>query len=67
MPKKFTVTIEETISEGFEIEAETAEEALEIAEKEYKAGNFVVYPEQPISRQMAVTSPDGETSEWQEF
>ena len=34
MPK-FKVCIEETVSEEFEVEAESAEEALEIADEKY--------------------------------
>lgn len=40
--KKYTVTIEETISQNFEIEAESREEAFKIAEKKYKDGELVV-------------------------
>lgn len=42
--KKYIITIEETIVQDFEIEAESPEEAFEIAEKKYDAGEFVLEP-----------------------
>lgn len=39
---KYRVTIEETISQDFEIEAESREEAFRLAEAKYKDGSLVV-------------------------
>ena len=39
---KITVTIEEHISQAFEVEADTLEEAMEIAEDKYYSGEFVL-------------------------
>lgn len=64
---KFTVTIEETISKDFKVEAETAEEAMEIAEYKYNRGEFVLEPGNLVAKQMAVTSPNDELTEWTEF
>ena len=42
--KKYIVTIEETVCENFEIEAETAEEAKRLAIEKYNSGEFVLEP-----------------------
>jgi hypothetical protein len=39
--RKFIVTIEETVSQAFDIEAEDDGETMEIAEKMYKSGEPV--------------------------
>lgn len=64
---KYTVTIEETVSQGFEVEAESAEEAMKIAEQKYHDGEFVLEPGELVSKQMAITSPNNEATEWTEF
>ena len=43
--KKFTIVIEETLADRFEVEAETEEEALEIAIQKYKNAEFILQPE----------------------
>lgn len=66
--KKFKITIEETISDTFTVEAETMEEAMEIAEEKYADGEFVVMPQAPnVKQMMAECDEDGETTEWIEF
>lgn len=64
---KFTVTIEEMVSQGFAVEAESAEEAMAIAEQKYHDGEFVLAPGELVSKQMAITSPESEATEWMEF
>lgn len=68
MPK-FTVTIEETVSDDFEIEADSAENALLAAERSYKRGEFVLEPGNLIFRQMAckLENTDEYCSDWGEF
>ena len=64
---KYTITIEETCAKDFEIEAESANEAYEMAEQKYKTGEFVLDPGECQFRQMAITKPSDEATEWQEF
>lgn len=64
---KYIITIEEMISEDFEVEAESAEEAMNIAEEKYKKCEFVLEPGNLTFKQMAVISPENETTEWTEF
>ena len=64
---KYIITIEEMISEDFEVEAESAEEAMNIAEEKYKKCEFVLEPGNLTFKQMAVISPESEATEWTEF
>ena len=64
---KYTITIEETNVKDFEIEAESAEEAYEIAEQNYKPGGLVLYPGECQFKQIAITTPSNGTTEWREF
>ena len=64
--KKYKISIEETIVDTFEVEANTHEEAIEIAIKNYKTGEFVLAPGHLVAKQMAVEKPNGET-EWFDF
>ena len=66
MPK-YTITIEEMVSENFEVEAATAEEAMEIAEQKYRDGEFVLEPGNLVCTQMAITNPSAEATEWMEI
>ena len=66
--KKFKIVIEEMVSEEFEIEAETLEEAMEIAEEQYNNGTIVLEPGNLVAKQMMVEDVDtGECTEWTEF
>ena len=64
---KYTITIEETATKDFEIEANSAEEAYETAERKYKSGEFVLDPGECQFKQIAITAPNNEATEWQEF
>lgn len=64
---KFIVTIEETVSQNFEVEAATAEEAMSIAEEQYNQCKFVLEPGNLVAKQMAISFPDNEATEWVEF
>ncbi len=66
--KKYIIAIEEMISEQFEIEADTLEEAMEIAEEQYNKGILVLEPGNLVAKQMCGTDPDtGDCTEWTEF
>lgn len=65
--KKYCVVIEETISEEFEIEATSEEDAISKAIQEYNAGNFVVGSDNVQSRQISVVGKDGEIMDWTVF
>lgn len=65
--KKYVIVIEEIVSKEFVVEAKDAEEAMEIAEEKYENGEFVLDPGNLVSKQMAITEPDDEATEWCEF
>ena len=66
--KKINVIIEEHISQKFQVEAETIEEAMKIAEQKYHNGEFVVEPSAPTAKLMSAHTDDWfECSEWKEF
>lgn len=64
---KYTITIEETAAKDFEVEANSADKAYEMAEQKYKSGEFVLDPGECQFKQIAVTKPSEETTEWREF
>lgn len=64
---KYKVCIEETVSEEFEVEAETPEQALEIADEKYNNCEFVLEPGELIGKKMCVTSPEEKRTEWVSF
>lgn len=65
--EKYIITIEELISQNFVVEASNAEEAMEIAEKKYKNNEFVLELGNLVAKQMAITEPENEATEWCEF
>ena len=67
--KKFVIDIEEAVVSSFEVEAETMEEAMEIAEEKYWSGEFVLESDaNVVTRQMRASSEDlWEQTEWTEF
>lgn len=66
--KKFKVTITEEVCETFDVEAETIEEAIEIAQDKYYNGEFVLEPGLLTARLMKAESEDGaECTGWEEF
>lgn len=64
--KKFKITIEETISQTFEIEAESSEEAMGKALKGYEDGTLVVDNGSLTGAKMACEGND-EVTEWVEI
>lgn len=64
---KYTITIEEAVAKDFEVEADSAEEAYETAVQKYKTGEFVLDPGECQFKQIAITKPGNECTEWREF
>ena len=64
---KFTIAIEERVVEEFEVEAQTPERAMQIAEQKYKDGVFVLENGEVQTRQMAIVKPEIAETNWVEF
>ena len=63
---KITVTIEEHISQPFEVEADTLEEAMQIAEDKYRSGEFVL-DKSCVTSRLIMAENYYEATEWSEF
>lgn len=64
---KITVTIEEHISQAFEVEANTIEEAIQIAEQKYYDGEFVVDAFNAPNAKLMMADDGEHCTEWEEF
>ena len=67
MNKKYVICIEEVVSKEFEVFAENEENAMEIARKKYRSGEFVLEPGMLSAKKMAIVFPDGAVTDWIEF
>lgn len=67
--QKFIIDIEEMIVQSFEVEAESMEEAMEIAEEKYWKGEFVLEADADVAARQMRASSEGfeEQTEWTEF
>lgn len=65
--KRFIVTVEETISEDFEVYAENENEAFEITKINYRNGTFVLQPGNVTFRQMTLMDEKEENATWRPF
>ncbi len=65
--KKYTVAIEEMVTQEFEVEAEDFGQAIELAIEKYKKGEFVLEPGEVDFTQIAIVEPPNEVTEWMEF
>ncbi len=61
--RTFTVVIEETVAQEFQVEASDAESAAESARELYCAGNLVLSPGELQSARLCVAT-DGELGIW---
>ena len=67
-PIKFKITIEEHISQAFEVEATDIGEAMEIARTKYDNGEFVLESGELTAKLMMAEDEYGaECTEWEEF
>ena len=66
MKKIYTITIEETVSDVFYLEANSLEEAKELAIANYYNGVFVLEPGNLIETNLLVGN-DNESSDWFEL
>lgn len=64
---KYVITIEETVVKDFEVEACSAEEAYEMAIRNYKSGDFVLDPGYCQFKRMSIMAPSNEAMQWREF
>ncbi len=65
--KKYTIAVEETLVKEFKVYASNAEEAMKIAEKKYRNGEFILDPGEVQFKQMCISKPENEVTEWSEF
>lgn len=65
--KKYKITIEEHVSETFEIEANSMEEAMKIAEEEYYNEEFIIGPNVTARLMQGATEDYEEVTDWVEF
>lgn len=64
---KIKVIIEEHIGQEFEIEADTVEEAMQIAEQKYYDGEFVVDAFNAPTAKLMMADDGQYQTEWEEF
>ena len=64
---KYIVNIEEIVNGQFVVEANSKEEAFDIAVRKYKNCEFVLSPGDLTCKQMSVVEKDEDYIEWKEF
>lgn len=64
---KFVITIEEMVSQDFEVEADDMWDALDIAEEKYNKCEFVLEPGNLVAKQIAASGPYPYVTKWAEF
>lgn len=64
---KFIVNIEETINGEFEIEADSKEEAFNIARDKYNNGELINEPGSITCKQIAVVERNRDYINWEKF
>ena len=65
--KTYKVTIEEMVSQDFDVPANDIYEALQIAEEKYRKDEFVLAPGNLVCKQIAASCDDGDCVDWYEF
>ena len=64
---KYYISIKETVVGNFEVDANSKEEALEIAKEKYDNCEFVNEPGDLVEKSIAVGTDGEDFSEWEEF
>lgn len=64
---KYCISIEETVVGNFEVEANSKEEALEIAKEKYDNCEFVNEPGDLVEKRIVVRDNDENFYEWEKF
>ena len=64
--RTFTVVIEETVTQEFQVKAPDAESAAEVARELYHTGNLVLSPGELQSARLCVAT-DGELGIWEDL
>lgn len=64
---RYIVSIEETIAQGFEVEACNAEQAIQKAEEKYQNGEFILESGEVHAKKIAVIDSTMETTAWLNF
>ena len=65
---KYIVTIEETLSKDYEVEADSLQEAIEIGIQAYRNGDFMIDGDSCVQEaQMHVFNEDETEEEWTEL
>lgn len=64
---KYLISIEETVVEEFEVDADSADDALAIASDKYYKEEFVLCPGEVQERKMAILLPEQYATDWEEF
>lgn len=64
--RTFTVVVEETVTQEFQVEGSGAESAAEVARELYRAGDLVLSPGELQSARLHVTT-DGELGIWEDL
>jgi len=65
--KTYTIAIEETLCEGFDIEAENEQEAIQKAISMYRNEEIALCPGELQHKQLAVISPNRQKVKWIPF
>jgi hypothetical protein len=65
--KKYIVTIEETVSEDFVIEAESPQEARRIVTEKYNSGDLALEPGNLIEKKVSVSDANDTLIDYEEF
>ena len=64
----YKVTIEETLCDEFEVEADSEQEAFKIATDKYNCGKFVLEPGELSDKRMMIYDERGNhLTDWEEF